>query len=179
MSPIVFCQKKVLDNKGIIPIMVNVLISVLTNWKRGERMEDNTRISSLLKMVDIRIRQDLDARNQDLHISSSQMRTLSYLIANTDHEINPRDLEQYFRISKPTVAGILKRLEEKGFLHYEESSKDLRYKQIVLDEPAYRCIAQLRHNFGEMESKLYAGFSQDEQDQLKALLLRLLENISE
>ena len=44
---------------------------------------------------------------------------------------------------------------------------------------AYRCIAQLRHNFGEMESKLYAGFSQDEQDQLKALLLRLLENISE
>ena len=31
-------------------------------------MEDNTRISSLLKMVDIRIRQDLDARNQDLHI---------------------------------------------------------------------------------------------------------------
>ena len=107
-------------------------------------MEDNTRISSLLKMVDIRIRQDLDARNQDLHISSSQMRALSYLIANTDHEINPRDLEQYFRISKPTVAGILKRLEEKGFLHYEESSKDLRYKQIVLDEPAYRCIAQLR-----------------------------------
>ena len=62
--------------------MVNVLISVLTNWKRGERMEDNTRISSLLKMVDIRIRQDLDARNQDLHISSSQMRTLSYLISN-------------------------------------------------------------------------------------------------
>ena len=58
-------------------------------------MEDNTRISSLLKMVDIRIRQDLDARNQDLHISSSQMRALSYLIANTDHEINPRDLEQY------------------------------------------------------------------------------------
>lgn len=100
-------------------------------------MEDNTRISSLLKMVDIRIRQDLDARNQDLHISSSQMRTLSYLISNTDHEINPRDLEQYFRISKPTVAGILKRLEEKGFLHYEESAKDLRYKQIVLDEPAY------------------------------------------
>ena len=116
MMLVAFCLQKRVDIAMILPIMVNVLISVLTNWKRGERMEDNTRISSLLKMIDIRIRQDLDARNQDLHISSSQMRTLSYLISNADHEINPRDLEQYFRISKPTVAGILKRLEEKGFI---------------------------------------------------------------
>ena len=115
MMLVAFCLQKRVDIAMILPIMVNVLISVLTNWKRGERMEDNTRISSLLKMIDIRIRQDLDARNQDLHISSSQMRTLSYLISNADHEINPRDLEQYFRISKPTVAGILKRLEEKGY----------------------------------------------------------------
>ena len=179
MMLVAFCLQKGVDIAMILPIMVNVLISVLTNWKRGERMEDNTRISSLLKMIDIRIRQDLDARNQDLHISSSQMRTLSYLISNADHEINPRDLEQYFRISKPTVAGILKRLEEKGFLHYEESAKDLRYKQIVLDEPAYQCIAQLRENFAKMESRLYAGFSLDELNQLKALLLRLLDNISE
>ena len=77
------------------------------------------------------------------------------------------------------MAGILKRLEEKGFLHYEESAKDLRYKQIVLDEPAYQCIAQLRENFAKMESRLYAGFSLDELNQLKALLLRLLDNISE
>ena len=99
-------------------------------------MEDNTRISSLLKMVDIRIRQDLDARNQDLHISSSQMRTLSYLIANTDHEINPRDLEQYFRISKPTGC---RHSQTSGggraSCIMRKSSKDLRYKQIVLDEP--------------------------------------------
>ena len=158
--------------------MVNVLISVLTNWKRGERMEDNTRISSLLKMVDIRIRQDLDARNQDLHISSSQMRTLSYLISNADHEINPRDLEQYFRISKPTVTGVLKRLEEKGYLHYEPSGKDLRYKQIVLDDKAYQCAKQLHARFEAMERKLYQGLSDEELELTRSLLLRLLDNIS-
>ena len=124
MMLVAFWLQKRVDIAMILPIMVNVLISVLTNWKRGERMEDNTRISSLLKMIDIRIRQDLDARNPDLHISSSQMRTLSYRISNADHEINPRDLEQYIRISKPNVAGIPKRREHTGSLRSEGSSND-------------------------------------------------------
>ena len=50
MMLVAFCLQKRVDIAMILSIMVNVLISVLTNWKRGERMEDNTRISSLLKI---------------------------------------------------------------------------------------------------------------------------------
>ena len=77
-------------------------------------MEDNTKISSLLRMIDIRIRMDLDERNEEFQLTSMQVRILGFLIKHDDREINPRDLEHYFRISKPTVTGVLKRLEEKG-----------------------------------------------------------------
>lgn len=141
-------------------------------------MEDNKKISSLLKMIDIRIRQDLDARNEDMQISSMQMQVLHYLCAHTDREINPSDIGRCFRISKPTVAGVLRRLEEKGFLHFCESAKDNRYKQIVLDDKAFQCIARLRDNFARMEHKLYAGLTEEQIDQLRSLLLHLLANMA-
>ena len=77
-------------------------------------MEDNTKISSLLRMIDVRIRMDLDERNEEFQLTSMQVRILGFLIEHDDREINPRDLEHYFRISKPTVTGVLKRLEENG-----------------------------------------------------------------
>ena len=125
-------------------------------------MEDNTKISSLLRMIDVRIRMDLDERNEEFQLTSMQVRILGFLIEHDDREINPRDLEHYFRISKPTVTGVLKRLEEKGYLHYEPSGKDLRYKQIVLDDKAYQCAKQLHARFEAMERKLYQGLSDEE-----------------
>ena len=72
----------------------------------------------------------------------------------------------------------LKRLEEKGYLHYEPSGKDLRYKQIVLDDKAYQCAKQLHARFEAMERKLYQGLSDEELELTRSLLLRLLDNIS-
>ena len=141
-------------------------------------MEDNTKISSLLRMIDVRIRMDLDERNEEIQLTSMQVRILVFLIEHDDREINPRDLEHYFRISKPTVTGVLKRLEEKGYLHYEPSGKDLRYKQIVLDDKAYQCAKQLHARFEAMERKLYQGLSDEELELTRSLLLRLLDNIS-
>ncbi len=141
-------------------------------------MEDNKKISSLLRTIDIRIRMDLNARNEKLQLTSMQTRILCFLIDRDQQEINPRDLEHYFRISKPTVTGVLKRLEDKGFLHYEPSAKDLRYKQIVLDDKAYQCAKQLQASFEAMERKLYQGLSAEELELTRSLLARLLDNIS-
>ncbi|MFR9255033.1 MAG: hypothetical protein ACLVJ6_05640 [Merdibacter sp.] len=67
---------------------------------------------------------------------------------------------------------------EKGYLHYEPSGKDLRYKQIVLDDKAYQCAKQLHARFEAMERKLYQGLSDEELELTRSLLLRLLDNIS-
>ena len=141
-------------------------------------MEDNKKISSLLRTIDIRIRMDLNARNEKLQLTSMQTRILCFLIDRDQQEINPRDLEHYFRISKPTVTGVLKRLEEKKYLHFEPSAKDHRYKQIVLDDKAFQCGRQLECNFKAMEERLYQGLSEEELSLTRSMLLRLLNNIS-
>ena len=141
-------------------------------------MEERLKISNLLRMIDIRIRKDLDQRNEEFMLSSLQVRILVFLIQHNEKEINPRDLEHCFHLSKPTITGVLKRLEDKEYLHYEASEKDHRYKQIVLDEKAYQCAKQLERNFKAMEEKLYQGFSEEELSEIRSLLLRLLSNIS-
>ena len=141
-------------------------------------MEESMKISSLLRMIDIRIRMDLNARNEEFHLSSLQVRILVFLIQNSEGEVNPRDLEHYFHISKPTVTGVLKRLEEKKYLHFEPSAKDHRYKQIVLDDKAFQCGKQLECNFKAMEERHYQGLSEQELSLTRSILLRLLNNIS-
>ena len=125
-------------------------------------MEDNTRISSLLKMVDIRIRQDLDARNQDLHISSSQMRTLSYLIANTRITRSTPVILSSISASAsrrwPASSSVWRR---RASCIMRKAAKDLRYKQIVLDEPAYRvhraAAAELRRDGIQAVCRVFSG----------------------
>ncbi len=141
-------------------------------------MDENLKITNLLRMIDIRIRKDLDLRNEDLQLPSLQVRVLVFLLQHDEKEINPRDLEHYFHISKPTITGVLKRLEEKGYLHYEASKKDHRYKQIVLDDKAYQCGKQLELNFKAMEERLYRGLSKEDLEMTRSVLLRLLCNIS-
>ncbi|MFR9255034.1 MAG: hypothetical protein ACLVJ6_05645 [Merdibacter sp.] len=41
-------------------------------------MEDNTKISSLLRMIDVRIRMDLDERNEEFQLTSMQVRILGF-----------------------------------------------------------------------------------------------------
>lgn len=91
-------------------------------------------------------------------------------------EISQKDLELATRLGHPTMTEILKRLEKKGYLRRERSTRDRRSKRVRATEKAY----SLKEAAAEAENDsfrwLCRGLSEQQVSQLIAITDRMLEN---
>lgn len=59
---------------------------------------------------------------------------LDYLFHTSKDEVSQRDVEKNLNLKNPTVTGILKRLDEKGYIFCVPNANDRRKKIIYLTE---------------------------------------------
>ena len=89
----------------------------------------------------------------------------------------PRDVEKEFRLSHPTVSGILSRLEQKGFLELRTDPEDRRCKRIYILPKGQQCHALMHQTIRENEARIVEGFTQEEQEQFAQFLQRAIANM--
>lgn len=65
-------------------------------------------------------------------LTFSQFRLLIYI--HEQGEVSLKEMEHYFSLTQQTVAGIIKRLEEKGFVVTCADSSDKRAKNVQMTE---------------------------------------------
>lgn len=135
------------------------------------------RISLLIKIVNNVFERELNNKISEIGLTVSQCDVLGYINHNSAVEVNPVDIEKFCNMSRPTVTGILKRLKEKEFINFKESSKDKRYKQIVCTQKAEMCREIMRSNISDMEKVLLNGISQEQQNEISELLKTMLKNM--
>ena len=111
----------------------------------------------------------------ELDLTSSQAFVLGYLVRRQAEPVYPGDLVQRFGWRHSTVSGILQRLEAKGFIGYA-ADRDRRRKRIVVTQKAIECHDAILDKLQDNERRTTAGLSEDELEQLRSLLDRLLEN---
>lgn len=90
--------------------------------------------------------------------------------------MNQRDIEEELHLSNPTVTGILKRMERKGFITRVVGSKDRRYREVRLTEKCVQLGERLPPSAEVMLEQMFQGFTPQEFDTLNRMLLRLLDN---
>ena len=89
----------------------------------------------------------------------------------------PRDIEEAFQLSHPTVSGILSRLEQKGFIELRPDENDRRCKRIYLLPKGRELDETMHRTILETEESLVRDFSEEERQQFAALLSRAIENL--
>lgn len=90
----------------------------------------------------------------------------------------PADLERDFHLKKPTVSGILKRMEEKEFVTFEADNEDKRKKKVVLTPKSKEITKKLDADFEYIEKALLDGISEEELGETKKTLIKMLDNIN-
>lgn len=131
------------------------------------------KVKLLYRLVDQRLGQTL----RDLDLTGSQSFVLGYLVQNQDRILCPRDLEEVFALSHPTVSGILFRLEGKGFLRFQDDERDRRCKRIVVRPKAVTSHQQVQRTIASVEEQMVRGFTPDQRDLFSQLLTRAIENL--
>jgi DNA-binding MarR family transcriptional regulator len=111
-----------------------------------------------------------------LRVTAPQCRLLMYLDSRNGEAVSQRELEHYLGVSHTTVKGLLKRLEEKGYVRTAFDSEDGRVKHAYLTGDFYRMQAQAKGALQDFETQLVAGFSADELETLRDMLERIYQN---
>lgn len=142
-------------------------------------LKKSEQISEMIKCIHLFFAKDLNKKTAEMNMTGVQLQALLFLKFHSGSEVNPVDLERRMQLSRPTVTGILKRLESKDYITFCESSKDKRYKQVVLTETGDKCLSDGRRDLMFMTEKLCRGFEEKELDDVFAYLFRMLKNLKE
>ena len=87
-----------------------------------------------------------------------------------------RDIEDHFRIRPPSVTGLLKAMEQDGFIVRTSAAQDARLKSLALTEKGRACDQALRTCIDAFERELRKGLNDVQLDQLQRILALLFQN---
>lgn len=134
-------------------------------------------IGFLLKVIQENLERHANQMFKTIGLTSSQVRVLGYLRSRGQEPTTQKDIESYLQVTHPTVVGILKRLEQKGFLHCEFDGDDRRKKYVYLTQKEARLHEEMEKSHDRMENLMTSGMSEAQIQQLRTLLLQILENV--
>lgn len=110
-------------------------------------------------------------------LTSVQIDMIVFLLKNRGCEINQLDLQNHLMLTNPTVTGIVRRLEEKGFISRGKSTRDARYNCLHLTAKAIELEDVLQSNAATVEVQLLKGMSELEREEFSRLLRLAQSNL--
>ncbi len=142
-------------------------------------MKERMPLGFMFKQINNVYEKEFNNQLRTIGITASQCAVLDYLFVSSKEEVNQRDIEKALSLRNPTVTGLLKRLDEKGYILSVPSNKDKRCKNIYLTEKAYDIRRRMDMDRKKLDKMLTIGMSKKEIAALEKMLGRVLYNIEE
>lgn len=139
-------------------------------------MATENSLGLLFKQIASAFENNLQREAARYDLTAAQASILIYL-AKADHPVNQRELEHHYHLSNPTVTGLMKRMEAKGFIRREISPEDNRSKHIILTPKATEISSEVRANLGKVEAEIVERIGVESCDQLRSLLKQVLQTM--
>ena len=120
-------------------------------------------------------------RNQKMQskgLTSSQSDAIRFILRHQDEEITAGDLMEHLGLSQSTVAGLLKRLEEKGLIERRTDGSDGRKSVIQPTQEGILLEEYLKDIAFQTENILLQGMSESAQAEFDRLLQIALDNMN-
>ncbi len=140
-------------------------------------MMDNTSIGTLVKCITNEYEKHFNQILSASGITVSQCAVLSFLYETHKEQVNQKDIEKHLNLSNPTVTGLLKRLDEKGYILVVPNMQDKRKKNVHLTERAYDMQKRIDQGRKKVDKALLRGMRKNEVICLQKYLERVLYNM--
>lgn len=137
-------------------------------------------IGFIIKQVNNVYEKDLNERLKKIGITSSQCAVLDYLFHTSKDEVSSERCGEISESEKSDCdPGILKRLDEKGYIFCVPNANDRRKKIIYLTEKAYDIRRKMEADRRKLDRELTRGMTKRETEALRKNLDKILNNIAD
>lgn len=135
-------------------------------------------IGGLIKHLHKLFEQAINKKMVSANITASQMEVLVYVYFKNAEglEVNQVDIEKNLNLKNPTVTGLISRLEKKGYLKREKSSKGNNYKSVVVTESGKSIIENGQSLVSEVENEMLSPLDENEKKELIRLITKVIDN---
>ena len=130
----------------------------------------------LVKILHCCTEQAITDALEKLELTAAQGRVMGYLARNPCPKC-PKDVEEAFHLSHPTVSGLLARLEKKEFLELYPDPDDHRCKRIRILPKGMRSHETMHRTIMDMERRMVKDFTPEEEAAFHELLTRAIANM--
>ena len=104
---------------------------------------------------------------------------LHYLSMNDGKEVFQKDIENEFGITRSTVTGIIKLMEQKGFITRISVPKDARLKQLVLTDMGRKYEEQMGSQMRQNNLQLQKNITEEEMETFLRVIDKIKQNVKE
>ncbi len=111
-------------------------------------------------------------------LTMAQMTALLILRKKPERQMSLKELERSLRVAQSTAAGVVSRLEQKGFLEAFGDPEDKRIKMIRMTEAGEQCCLLADHDMEVAERELLSGLTETEWSILFSLLEKVRNSLS-
>lgn len=133
--------------------------------------------SYLFRMISHEMKQKADQKLEQFDITNEQGHTLGYLYAHQQDGLTQNDIAKALQRTGPTVSNLLRNLERKKLIYRYVDAQDTRRKNIRLTTSGIKLVEAFTSIFDEMEQTLVSQLSEEENEQMKANLMKMLSSL--
>ena len=129
----------------------------------------------LIKKIHDNLEKKINHSLKDSDLTMSQMEALIIISEHTDGQMSLKALEHELHVAQSTAAGIVSRLEQKGFIEAYGQSDDKRIKNIRITENGMKYCESAAKDMDKVEKELLKNLTEDEKNTLNQLLGKIYE----
>lgn len=136
-------------------------------------MPNETTCAALIKQIHSELEKNANNALRQDDLTIAQIAVLMLLSKAEGNQIEQKQLEQSMHIAQSTATGIVKRLEQKGFIESFTSAYDKRIKMIRITPQGMECCQKAEKNMKKAEAVLTSVLTDTEHDILISLLQKM------
>ena len=129
----------------------------------------------LIKKIHDNLEKKINHSLKDSDLTMSQMEALVILSEQVSRQMSLKALEHELHVAQSTAAGIVSRLEQKGFIEAFGQSGDKRIKNIRITEDGMKYCESAAKDMDKVEKELLKNLTEDEKNTLNQLLGKIYE----
>jgi len=132
---------------------------------------------AIIKQIHDKLEKNANNALRSEKLTMTQIGLLVELYETEGNRLTMKEIENQLGVAQPTVAGIVKRLEQKKFVETFGDERDKRIKIVHLLKAGVEKCENGKKHMNETETKLLASLTENEKNDFKYLLQKVRDSM--
>ncbi|MBU3182938.1 MarR family winged helix-turn-helix transcriptional regulator [Clostridium psychrophilum] len=135
-------------------------------------------LSYLIIKASRHLKNKLDKALKEFDITAAQFSVIIQ-IYSSDHPIMAAEIAQKLGSDRPTISGIINRLEKKGIILKIDNRQDKRSSYLEIYKESNKLVEEIKNISDELTINIFSIYSKKETKQFTEMILKLIERTDE